>query len=40
MFSEQKWNILKSLSYEKSSPLQLAEKLNDNGQCQPAAKAS
>ncbi len=28
MFSEQKWNILKSLSYEKSSPLQLAEKLN------------
>jgi len=28
MFSEQKWNILKSLSYGKSSPLQLAEKLN------------
>lgn len=28
MFSEQKWNILKSLSEERYSPLQLAQKLN------------
>jgi DNA-binding transcriptional regulator GbsR (MarR family) len=28
MFTEQKWNILKCLSKEKYSPLQLAEKLN------------
>lgn len=28
MFSEQKWNILKCLSHEKLSPLQLAERLN------------
>ena len=28
MFTEQKWNILKCLSNEKFSPLQLAEKLN------------
>jgi DNA-binding transcriptional regulator GbsR (MarR family) len=28
MFTEQKWNILKCLSKEKFSPLQLAEKLN------------
>ena len=28
MFTEQKWNILRSLSNEKLSPLQLAENLN------------
>ncbi len=28
MFSEQKWNILKSLSQQKLSPIQLAQKLN------------
>src|SRR3989338_2788847 len=28
MFTEQKWNILKCLSEDKFSPLQLAEKLN------------
>jgi DNA-binding transcriptional regulator GbsR (MarR family) len=28
MFSQQKWNILKCLSYESLSPIQLAEKLN------------
>src|SRR3989338_6603848 len=28
MFTEQKWNILRELSSEKASPLQLAEKLN------------
>ena len=28
MFSEQKWNILKCLSEDKFSPIQLAEKLN------------
>ena len=28
MFSEQKWNILRSLSSERLSPLQLADKLN------------
>ena len=28
MFSEQKWNILRCLSQGKSSPLQLAGKLN------------
>ena len=28
MFTEQKWNILKCLSEEKYSPLQLAEKLD------------
>ena len=28
MFTQQKWNILKCLSEEKLSPLQLAEKLD------------
>jgi DNA-binding HxlR family transcriptional regulator len=28
MFSEQKWNILRSLSIEKLSPMQLAQRLN------------
>src|SRR3989338_3360904 len=28
MLKEQKWNILRELSSEKASPLQLAEKLN------------